>query len=106
MDDVLGMPLTGWPDREAERMDEPHYPCSGFLSDCVFRDWRDDFRTDCFYYIEDEDMGATIPWCSSNKTICKPHQCDGCRDFISKAEVHDVVSHILEEKRGDNGRTD
>lgn len=84
-------------------MAEPCYPCSGFLSGCGLHDWRDDFRTDCFYFVEDKDMGAIIPWCTSKKTICEPHQCNGCQDFISKEEVRDVVSHILEERRADNG---
>lgn len=69
----------------------------------VLQDWREDFKTDCYFYTEDHDMGATIPWCTSKKAICEPHQCNGCQDFISKAEVNDIVSHIVEERRADNG---
>ena len=85
-------------------MAEPCYPCSGFLSGCGWRDWRDDLRTDCFFYTEDKDMGATIPWCTSKKTVCGLQQCNGCQDFISKAEVRDIVSHVLEERRANNGK--
>lgn len=84
-------------------MAEPCYPRSDYLSGCGWHDWRDDFRIDCFYYTEDKDMGATVPWCKSKIMICEPQQCNGCQNFISKAEVHDVVSHILEERMTDNG---
>lgn len=84
-------------------MAELCYPCSSFLSGCGRHDWRDDFKTDCFHYTEDHDMGATIPWCGHTHTVIERKKCDNCKHYISKADVYEFASHILEERRADDG---
>ena len=86
----------------ADNVPTPSYPCIPRFT-CGCKDWREDFKTDCFYYSEDIDMGAIIPWCSHEHTTLEAMECNGCKNYISKREVYEVASQILEERRESNG---
>lgn len=66
---------------------------------CNFRDWREDFRSDCYYYSEDKDMGATIPWCCKIHKVIEPKDCKkDCIFYVSKDYVTKIVDRITTER--------
>ena len=66
---------------------------------CGINDWRDDFRTDCYFYAEDKDMGATIPWCCKLHKVIEPRDCGkDCKFFISKHDVNEMVNERMPEE--------
>lgn len=67
----------------------------------VLQDWREDFKTDCYFYTEDHDMGATIPWCSRDHKIIERQKCNGCKGYIAKSEIYKVALQIIEEREKD-----
>ena len=56
-------------------------------------------KEDCYFYVEDHDMGATIPWCC--KKHCVIESCEGCSFYISKSDADKIINeHFEGEKNG------
>lgn len=53
-------------------------------------------KTECYYYYEEQDMGAHIPCCRYHKKYgyCP---CDNCEHYISKQSVDRVVREMGDE---------
>jgi len=69
-------------------------------SGCGLRDWREDYKTDCYFFVEDIDMGARIPWCSYDHKIIQHSECDKCKNYIQKRTVYEMVCGVLEMRGG------
>lgn len=41
-------------------------------------------REDCYWYSEEIDMGARLPFCGLQKGIDPLESCDGCKEYHSK----------------------
>lgn len=41
-------------------------------------------KEDCYWYWEDHDMGARIPFCTARKGSDPLETCDGCGEYHSK----------------------
>lgn len=50
-----------------------------------------EYRRDCFYFWEEQDMGARIPCCTLRSALgdcpCSPN----CKDYISGSDAYKVV---------------
>lgn len=57
-----------------------------------------EYRRDCFYFWEEQDMGARIPCCTLRHALgdcpCSPT----CKDYISGTEVYEVVRNYQNAK--------
>ena len=49
---------------------------------------------DCFWYSEDIDMGAIIPFCSKKSDYLGRRDCYRCKFYISKSSVRELVNAI------------
>ena len=57
-----------------------------------------DFKnTNCYNYIEVQDMGAHIPTCRLERKLGKC-PCFGCKKFVSKEEINKLISDYLTAK--------
>lgn len=81
----------------------PVYPVFDTWPSCFTKDWREDFCTDCYFYEEDKDMGASIPWCCKQHKILEVGDCLGtCKFYISNARVSVLVQKaLLEREKGE-----
>ena len=43
-------------------------------------------REDCYWYSEDIDMGARLPFCGIQKGIDPLESCDGCKEYHCKSK--------------------
>lgn len=77
------------------------YIPGSFVFGCGCND-RNEFREDCYNYQEIRDMGAHIPTCrlESKLGMCS---CEGCRKFVSKEEIQNVIHKYLQNKYAENG---
>ena len=65
-----------------------------------WHDWRDNYATDCYYYSEDKDMGASIPWCSHKHCIPEDGDCSkNCKRYICTEEVTAIINRRFEEEQ-------
>lgn len=64
----------------------------------MFGDWRKDHKTDCYFYHEEQDMGASIPCCNYALLGLGQCPCNGCKHYISKIDA----DRIIREKVKDN----
>lgn len=68
---------------------------------------REDYNSDCYFYHEDQDMGATIPCCTWNKgpgygmaaRECKRYRYK-CPGYIPKKAVNEIIYRILKVLKG------
>ena len=81
-------------DARAGGLKYPVAPKAGGCRD-PWRDWREDYKTDCFFYTEDKDMGATIPWCSK-QGLPEP-KCMICGSYCSRKTARELVEKYLKE---------
>lgn len=61
-----------------------------------------EYKKDCYYYYEEQDMHAHIPCCSVSGEF-EPKNCDEfCRNYISKKQANDLIKeHLATRKDGD-----
>lgn len=52
------------------------------------------YKTDCYFYNEDYDMGAIISTCGAdpNNFVWGKCECSKCKKFLSKADVDKIIS--------------
>ena len=57
------------------------------------------FQEDCYFYEEEQDMGAHIPWCNK-KGEREPKDCDKekCPYYISKRKANETILAYTEQK--------
>jgi len=54
-------------------------------------DWRENYATDCYFYSEDKDMGASIPWCSYAHCILEDGDCSkSCKRYICGSAMREA----------------
>lgn len=57
------------------------------------KSWREYYQTDCYFYSEDNDMGAIIPWCSSRHCVLNDGDCNkDCKDYIIHPEIMKLIA--------------
>lgn len=57
---------------------------------------------DCFWYSEDIDMGAIIPFCSKKSKYMGRRDCYRCKFYISRSSVRELVNAIQSDQaKGD-----
>lgn len=55
-------------------------------------------KTDCYFYDEEHDMGATIPICSYCGKGLGDCSCDDCEKYISKSDVYKLAVEKIDGK--------
>ena len=69
--------------------------------------------SDCIFYVEDHDMGATIPFCVFDRSniwnCCRYYELRGstqelCPHYISKEDVRETLRKSFTEEAGDHRR--
>ena len=68
------------------------------MNNVLLPNWRENVKTDCYFYTEEQDMNATIPWCSRSHKIIEQQECNGCKSYITKSEINRIASQIVEER--------
>lgn len=59
---------------------------------------RNEFMAECYFYVEDHDMGARIDWCSQKHQVVGEMECNAeCEFYISQMEVRKMVDDRLHE---------
>lgn len=61
--------------------------------------WRDSYKTDCYFYVEDIDMGAHIPWCTYHHQIISSGECAVCDKYCSGECARRIVLASIEEEQ-------
>lgn len=75
---------------------------SGYVCGGCGCDYYSDYKTDCYFYNEEHDMGARIPWCGYESDIKPLNKCpDDCKNYIEKREVYTIVKNHVKEKNRD-----
>lgn len=52
-------------------------------------------RTDCYFYHEEHDMGARIPFCSYHNKEFGHCPCKDCDKFLSKSEADKIINEYV-----------
>lgn len=57
-------------------------------------------KKDCYFHVEDHDMGATIQLCNYHKSFEEAlyAKCEGCPHYIKKSEVDRVVRDFVKKE--------
>lgn len=55
-------------------------------------------KTDCYFYHEEKDMGATIPCCTyfGGFGNCP---CENCKKYFEKRKVYEIVKKIVDDDK-------
>lgn len=53
------------------------------------------YKEDCYFYCEEHQMGATIPYCSYHNGGLGYCPCDNCDKFISRADVYKSAKDMV-----------
>ena len=61
-------------------------------------DYQDKYKKDCYFYNEEHDMGATIPFCGYQSYASWVCPCKDCKHYLSKDTVHDLVMDYIKNK--------
>ena len=61
---------------------------------------------DCFWYSEDIDMGAIIPFCSKKSDYLGRRDCYRCKFYISKSSVRELVNAIQSDQAKGDAKDD
>jgi len=66
------------------------------------------YRTDCYFYNEDYDMGAIISTCGAdaNNFVWGKCECSKCKKFLSKADVSKIIREYLKNKEKENNNNE
>ena len=58
-----------------------------------------DYKEDCYFYNEEHDMGARVPWCGYDRAFKMLNECpENCGHYIPKKNVHGLVRDLLEKR--------
>lgn len=57
-------------------------------------------KTDCYFYYEDHDMGATIPCCLYFSESYHELPCEGCEKYFTKAEAFRIIKEHVDGETG------
>ena len=74
---------------------------SGYICGGCGCGYHSDYKDDCYFYKEEHDMGARIPWCGYEvRCEFRPlNECPkDCPNYISKSEAFSIVSKYVKEK--------
>ena len=56
------------------------------------------FEKSCYFYDEDKDMGATIPWCCYKNKI-DPEDCNKkCKYYFPEQKVFNLIKEMVENR--------
>ena len=56
------------------------------------------YEDSCYFYDEDIDMGARIPWCSYKSTV-DPENCNkNCKYYFYRKKVFNLIKEIVENR--------
>lgn len=86
----------------------PIYPCSfpypsPFSMPLNFNtcgcgvNYHEKYNRECYFYDEEQDMGAHIPYCSYLHKL-DSFNCDGCRYFRNRREIRKRIADMVEEE--------
>ena len=62
-------------------------------------DWRNDHKTDCYFYHEEPDMGAHIPCCNYKNFGYGICPCKECEHYLSKTDAYRLIKMFVDKKR-------
>ena len=74
----------------------PAYPCN-------FHDRRKKVKEECYWYDEERDMGASVPYCKKKGTYPLDN-CEECRDYIDRRKKLKITVEYAD-KEEDNTPT-
>lgn len=79
---------------------EPVYPVFDFSCFCECSVW-EKYKTGCYFYHEEKDMGGTIPCCSYFGELgnCP---CENCEKYIEQSKVFKLVKDIVDKEKNRN----
>jgi hypothetical protein len=62
------------------------------------------YKTDCYFYNEDRDMGAIISTCSydPNNWIWGECKCFNCQNYLSKKEANKIIRNYFNKEVNNN----
>lgn len=64
-----------------------------------YGDWRNEHKTNCYFYSEDQDMGASIPCCRFGGRKYGECPCQTCPFYFPKSKADQIIrEHVLKEK--------
>lgn len=78
---------------------KPSFPT---FNACCCGGQEEKYKRDCYFYHEDFDMGATIPYCTYDNKGFGHCSCKDCDHFLDKAEANKIVRADIEEKESKN----
>ena len=65
------------------------------------REEKPKYAEDCFFFEEDQDMNATLPYCAYQHDVYPRGCCKTCKQYVSKQQARDLVLAYVSRK----GRT-
>lgn len=68
---------------------------------CDTKKWYEKYKTECYFYSEEQDMHATIPCCDYHKYYYEDFDCSGCHAYIPNKTVFKYIKSLV-----DNGEFD
>ena len=76
------------------------YPCGQYrINGCGLDFNQPKPKTDCYFYEETKDMGATIMYCCAQSEIEWDYcPCEKCDKYISNAEVNKIIREFIEKR--------
>lgn len=78
----------------------PVYPFSTFPSFCgCSMVQQKEHKKDCYFFHEDHDMGATIPFCSYHKGALGDCPCKDCENYLSNSDAHKIIMDAIKERK-------
>ena len=72
-----------------------------FLDQWIPKEEKPSYAKDCFFFEEDQDMNATLPYCAYQHDVYPRGCCETCKQYVSKQQARDLVLAYVSRK----GRT-
>lgn len=55
-------------------------------------------KTDCYFYFEERQMGGSIPTCSYYNKGLGDCPCEGCKKYVSNADISNIVKETVDKE--------
>ena len=73
---------------------------NNFVCGC---NYNNKYKTDCYFYTETPDMGATIKMCLYDLTTSSwgKCECSNCKNYFPKANVDKIIRDYIKKTEGE-----
>lgn len=61
------------------------------LDPFIQKEEKPSYAKDCFFFEEDQDMNATLPYCAYQHDVYPRGCCKTCKQYVSKQQARDLV---------------